>query len=481
MTMKKGCGLFAAAALVAVLSTSHSFSFAPQRQQRCPSAQFLAEKDDIQESTNAVSERRGFLSQIAATATVSASLLLSSSPQKAHAFVNNEPTRIELSVDTDYLIRVLDYFDGDMRKVLGVMIRAPSTSVEIDAPSRGSNRSINPKDAILSALSSYNEEEYAVQQASWVKVDKPNRTLDLLLKKRYTLSVPSLSSDKNAEQMEIVLKDGGNIRYQPAKLESTSFSLSNMEAAVGLAVVSYPVAYGVYNYESWQEEEDKKLKKAQMAAKKAAKAKGEAKAKSKGTPKKKEKEASDGNKSKQVMKGQEAKKSPTEVDVNFDGKGAEWFLSETALISKMDDTKNKEPPKAKAETEAEEQWWKVKPSETVVGSDANGNDQPADATADTSGSEWFGRDVSESTIMALIEDAEAVVMQQGGYLDNLSRSQASASLPPPPRQQQQGGYLENLSRPPPQRQGQGGYLDNLPRQAVSKKTSGSFGSYLDSL
>eukprot|EP00577_Skeletonema_sp_RCC1716_P011417 CAMPEP_0113389808 /NCGR_PEP_ID=MMETSP0013_2-20120614/9823_1 /TAXON_ID=2843 ORGANISM="Skeletonema costatum, Strain 1716" /NCGR_SAMPLE_ID=MMETSP0013_2 /ASSEMBLY_ACC=CAM_ASM_000158 /LENGTH=428 /DNA_ID=CAMNT_0000272907 /DNA_START=87 /DNA_END=1376 /DNA_ORIENTATION=+ /assembly_acc=CAM_ASM_000158 len=427
--IKKG-GLFAAAALVVLLATSHSFSFVPQSQQRCPSA-LNAEQDSSQESTTSVSSRRGFFSQVAATA--SASLLLSSSPQQATAASDELPTRIELSVDTEYMIQALDYFDGDMRKVIEVLIRAPSTEVEIEPPA-STLFDAGPKDAILSALASYTEDpEYAARQASWIKVDKPNRTLDFLLKKRYDLSVPS-AGPKSAQEIEIVLKDGGTLKYKPMKLDTTPFSLSNLEAGVGLAVVSYPIAYGVYNYDSWKEEKDKKEKKAQMAAKKAAKAKAKAaaaKAKAKGTPKKKEKkEAKDDTAKKfvkQVMKGEE-KKSPkvdnAPVDVNFDGKSEEWFLSEATLKAAIE---------------------KPKPS--------------ADASVDTSNeSEWFGRDVSESKIVALVEEAETILMQEIA---------------------QQGGYLDNLS--PPTSKGQVTSKKQVAAKKREYKKSGSFGSYLDSL
>ena len=218
------------------------------------------------------------------------------------------------------------------------------------------------------------------------------------------------------------------------KLESTPFSLSNLEAAVGLAVASYPVAYGVYNYDSWKEEQDKKEKRKQMAAKKAAKAKAAAaKAKSKGTKKKKEKKAKANTAdntaekyAKQVMKGQEKKAPKVDnslVDVNFDGKSEEWFLSEATLKSAIE---------------------KPKPS-------ADANDG-----ASNESDEWFGRDVSESTVMAMVEEAETVLQEIA----------------------QQGGYLDNLSPPSPKRQ-----VTSKKQVAAKKvfKKSGSFSSYLDSL
>ena len=505
--IKKG-GLFAAAALVVLLATSHSFSFAPQSQHRCPSSSSSsssarsAEQDNSQESSiNSFSNRRGFLSQVGVVATASASLLLSSSPQQATA-VSNDPTRIELSVDTEYMLRALEYFDGDMSKVMEVLIRAPSTEVEIEPPSGTLlDPKVGTKDAILRALSSYNKDpEYAARQISWMKVDKPNWTLDFLLKKRF--DIPILSSGPgNAEEIEIVLKDGGSLKYKPMKLESAPLSLSNLEVIAGLAVASYPVGYGLYNFESWQEEKQAKVKKAQMTAKKAAKAKAAAAAKkAKGAPmQKNEKGGKDTTKkSKQVMKGQEAKNSDESlVDVNFDGKSEEWFLSETTLNAKIKKPKIKKKTNVDdAETldEAIEAYIEVAKIEETEA-------PPADSNGDASnGSEWFGRDVSESAIMELVEEAEVVmqeIAQQRGYLDNLS--------PPTPKGQvvikksrpvqkgnSFGGYLDSLVQDERMsNQQQGGYLDNLSpptpkRQATSKKQyvskkSGSLGSYLDAL
>ena len=408
--IKKG-GLFASTALVILLATSNSFSFAPQPQQQRCSSSLNAGQDNCQEAdANNVSTRRGFFSQIAAAA--SASLLLSSQPLQAAADTTDNPTRIELSVDTEYMIRVLDYFDGDMAKVMEVLIRAPSTSVEIQPPSTKTLFGLDngPTEAILNALSSYKDTEDAARQASWIKVDKPNRTLDFLLKKRYDLSVPS-AGPKSSGDIEIVLKDGDSLKYKPMQIQSTPFSLSNLEAGVGLAAVSYPLAYGLYNYESWKEDEDKKIKKAKMAAKKAAKAKAAAANKAKGATKKNKKEkatkkSTEKKKPKPVMKGQETKKSPKKTGVD-----------ESQVNGNV--------------------------SNTVTNGDASNE------------SEWFGRDVSESTVMAMVEEAESVVMQDRA---------------------QQGGYLDNLSPPSVKQQ----VIKVSKKKVVSKKSS-SFSSYLDSL
>ena len=96
----------------------------------------VASKDEDDAHDNIIrSSRREFLSKVAgATAAAAPILLAASSRASAAAATDNEPTRIELTVDTEYLIRVLEYFDGDMRKVLGVLVRSPQTTVEIDPP-----------------------------------------------------------------------------------------------------------------------------------------------------------------------------------------------------------------------------------------------------------------------------------------------------------------------------------------------------------
>jgi len=86
-----------------------------------------------------------------------------------------EPTKIELTVDTEYLVRVLDYFDGDMRKVLGVLVRSPQTKVEISPPAKGSDPKLTPEDQLLRALYSYKSPEDYLNQASWLKISKTDK------------------------------------------------------------------------------------------------------------------------------------------------------------------------------------------------------------------------------------------------------------------------------------------------------------------
>ena len=250
----------------------------------------VASKDEDDAHDNIIrSSRREFLSKVAgATAAAAPILLAASSRASAAAATDNEPTRIELTVDTEYLIRVLEYFDGDMRKVLGVLVRSPQTTVEIDPPPKGEKGLPDPKDAILRALYSYESPNEYITQASWVKVDEPNKGwVEFLTKKRYRIYLPSVASDGNDENGIL------DVTIQP-----TNVNLSNLEGGVGLAVLSYPVAYGYYQYNSWWEEQETKARKAKNAAKNAAKAGAANKAK--GTP----------NKENMVVKAEEGKKPP---------------------------------------------------------------------------------------------------------------------------------------------------------------------------
>ena len=276
-----------------------------------------------------IDSRREFFAKVAATAPL---LFTASQPQSAAA-VSNEPTKIELVVDTEYLIRVLNYFDGDMRKVLGVLVRAPTTKVEIDPPETGLDPKISPQDAILRALYSYGSPKDYELQSSWLKVEEPGNKgilrplAKFLTKKRYTVYLPAVDSTGEGKK-KIVGANGLEIDYDSG-LEvviKPTGKLNNLEAAAGLAVVTYPLAYGLYNYESYQEEQAAKLKRKKMAAKKAAKAKAAAAKKAaKGTSKKggeakgaaKKKKAS-----KKAMKGQEMKKDGSNAKKSISKKKA---------------------------------------------------------------------------------------------------------------------------------------------------------------
>eukprot|EP00956_Cyclotella_meneghiniana_P021991 scaffold40827_cov88-Cyclotella_meneghiniana.AAC.2 len=212
------------------------------------------------------SKRRNFFSKVTATTAVATAFSTTVSSATPAYAVTEEPTRIELVVETDYLIRVLNYFDGDMRKVLGAIVRSPLTNVEIEPPRAkfnfGGETSVSPKDAILRALYSKDTPEINEEQKSWLKVDPPNPWIEFLTKKRYELSIPFFYM-KEGEQKGSIKK----IVVRPA----TTLTLSNIEAAIGVAAISYTVAYAFYNYESYAEEQEKLAKKRMIAAKKKAK------------------------------------------------------------------------------------------------------------------------------------------------------------------------------------------------------------------
>ena len=213
-----------------------------------------------------VSTRIAFLSKVVSAATslfATPTILFSAPPSSIAAEYSSElaTTRIELTVDTEYLIRVLKYFDGDMRKVLGVLVRAPQTTLEIEPPAkkRTNPNVLSPRDAILRALYSYKSPEDYATQASWLKVDEPDRGwVEFLTKKRYKIYLPSIGSDDNNKDENGMLE---------VTIQSTNIQLSNLEAALGVVVLSYPLAYSYYNYESFIEEKEKAAKKAQLAAK----------------------------------------------------------------------------------------------------------------------------------------------------------------------------------------------------------------------
>ena len=165
------------------------------------------------------------------------------------SLLTNEPTRIELNVETDYLVRVMEYYDGDMRKVLAAIVRSPYTTVQIDPPTSSNDAA---RDAILRALYSYEAPEDYAKQASWLNIEEKDTSLaGWLTRKRYRISIPNIQPSED----------------EPLK---TVVSLSNLEAGVGVGIVSYPLTYGYYQYEGYREEQEAKARKEAAAAKRAA-------------------------------------------------------------------------------------------------------------------------------------------------------------------------------------------------------------------
>jgi hypothetical protein len=132
-------------------------------------------------------------------------------------------------------------------------------------------------------------------------------------------------------------------------------SLSNIEAAIGVAALSYPAAYAYYNYESWQEEQEKLAKKKTMTAKK-----GKAKAASKGSLKGEAAATAQGDvkaSKKPAMKGEVAKTNKAAKEKSFPKKPVSVSEQEEATVA------------PNAMTEALNEIFGTKPGITAVVSD----------------------------------------------------------------------------------------------------------------
>ena len=70
-------------------------------------------------------------------------------------------------------------FDTLQRKVLGVLVKAPQTTVEITPPAKGTDLKLTPEEQLLRALYSYDKPEDYVDQASWLKLQKSNKVSSL--------------------------------------------------------------------------------------------------------------------------------------------------------------------------------------------------------------------------------------------------------------------------------------------------------------
>ncbi len=454
--------MVSATVFLCLIGAANAFSFAPRPPKQCARQGQLTMYDDgdvvaNDEDYGHIGSRRGFLSTVSAA---TAPILFSASTASA---ATEDPTRIELTVDTEYLIRVLEYFDGDMRKVLGVLVRSPQTTVEIEPP-KGGKGLVDPKDAILRALYSYESPNEYATQASWVKVDEPdNGWVEFLTKKRYRIYLPSIGSDGNDENGTL-----------DVTIQATNINLSNLEGGVGLAVLSYPVAYGYYKYESWWEEQEMKERKAKIAAKNAAKA-GAAK-KAKGTPNKESKvvKAEDGTKP-PPLKGQATKKDgpgekslPTKKTTTAE---SEKVSIEDQVAAEMLDSQRANIVAASAKLQSELQA-ELQSNGVEGNSDVNEMEQLIAAAAK----------LSESKNSA----------PGGGYLDNLSNI-TPMDTTPSPQPMSATGYLDNLvqkisnfgqsagdvktSEPP--RPYMGTNLRSLDENA--KPNKGPSNSYLDSL
>jgi len=218
--------------------------------------QQIGNDNDVSAYPSPSLSRRKALGQAATAAMVTAATASAgASPAFAEAYTQ-EPTTIQLKVETDYLIKSIEAFNGDMRRVLAAIVRSPYTEVSINAPQKDKDAA---RDAILRALYSYEAPEDYLEQARWLEIGETDSSLaGWLTRKRWKVSVPNFSPGE-----EMPLK--------------TTVTLSNLEAGVGVGILSYPLTYGYYKYEGYWEEQEAKARKEAAAAKKAAAAKAKAK------------------------------------------------------------------------------------------------------------------------------------------------------------------------------------------------------------
>lgn len=312
-----------------------------------PPESLLPSDEDIHPSTT----RRGALVKAAAAALSLTGI--GTSPAVAAAASSSAPTRIELTVETDDLVRVLNYFDGDMRRVLGAIVRSPFTNVRIDPPSSKEDR--QARDAILRALYSYESPEDYALQAKWVTVEEPDTSLvGTLTKKRFQVTLPSGTPSSGDDSVQ------------------TTVSLSLLEAGLGLGVLSYPLGYAFYRYENYQEEQQAKERKAKMAAKKKAAAEA-AKKKKEGdgakAPKSKGKTTAAAAATKKEEKKPKAKETkavpkaepPTEATVVADARQSKKIDSENSDGADPVELANKWKQIVEAKKEVEQQSAPVPP------------------------------------------------------------------------------------------------------------------------
>lgn len=236
---------------------------------------------DVQDSSSlfAISSRRESIRRFSSTIASAATFLSSTPTQSANA--KEARTTITLDVETDYFIRVLNFFGGDMKRTLGALVRSPYTNVEIYSSDK------NREDEILRALYEFEDPDNYVSQASWLKVSSVTSgemLNDLLNKKRYTFTLFTSEGDGIPE---------------------TNINISNLQLGVTGVVLSYPLAYSYYQYMNYQAEIEQakkrdlmKQKKAKAAKDKAAKAK--AKDKNKAKVKKEEKPKKPTTKAKEI-------------------------------------------------------------------------------------------------------------------------------------------------------------------------------------
>ena len=106
-----------------------------------------------------------------AASMLGASLVLGTNISPVSAATTTEKTTIEVSVETDYLVRALDYFGGDMKKTMTAIVRAPTSTIKIEPPE-------SARDDFLRALYPFAEPEEYAEQINWLGVSvQPKKSI----------------------------------------------------------------------------------------------------------------------------------------------------------------------------------------------------------------------------------------------------------------------------------------------------------------
>jgi len=169
------------------------------------------------------------------------------------------PTRIELTVDTEYLLRCLDFFNGDLNMAIATIARSRQDSeIKVDPPREELG-------TVLKAIYTNKSPQQLEEQQYWLPATivpyQENLWAESWAEKKYRV----ITSTENG-QVE-------------------AFTFNNVQAALAAAggvAATYPASYAYYTYQNAEEEKKAAAKRAAIKAKKDAKAAAAKKKKDKG-------------------------------------------------------------------------------------------------------------------------------------------------------------------------------------------------------
>ena len=144
-----------------------------------------------------------------------------------------DQAKVEVTVDTDNLVRTLDYFEGDMKKTMGA-VTAPPPSVAVEAGKESENTAAAAEDVVVEAPetkpAAVVEEEVAEPAVAAKTAEKT--FADNFVEKQYTIEIP-----------------GGEEDQPPSKIE-----LSQLDITVAAAIVVY-LPFGMISQGDLEREE----------------------------------------------------------------------------------------------------------------------------------------------------------------------------------------------------------------------------------